>query len=81
MVQDTAFPPLVDFYAMGVDPFGLPISYQNLSTRHNGKSNQCFIDGHVELFDPNLLLVDMVKEPNIRQSPPFHKYVLVLSDW
>ncbi len=26
-----------------------------LSLRHGGKSNQCFADGHVELFDPSIL--------------------------
>ena len=34
-----------------------------LSLRHGGKSNQCFADGHVQLFDPTVLRDDTVVDP------------------
>ena len=54
-------------------------TFVTLSTRHNGKSNQCFADGHIELFDPTLLQDDTVTDLN--QSAAFQRYVLLMSDW
>ena len=34
-----------------------------LSLRHGGKSNQCFADGHVQLFDPTVLRDDTAVDP------------------
>ena len=57
----------------------IPVFFDNLTplqvllaTRHHGKSNQCFADGHVELFDPNVLRDDSA--PTLEQSIPYRTY-------
>ena len=45
-----------------------------LSFRHGGKSNQCFADGHVELFDPSILRDNTVTDPY--KSRAFLRYIL-----
>ena len=47
-----------------------------LSFRHGGRSNQCFADGHVELFDPAILR-DNTLETNPLLAPKIIHYVLL----
>lgn len=49
-----------------------------LSTRHHGKSNQCFADGHVELFDPTALQDNIAS--NLTQSIPYRTYCMMQAD-
>ena len=49
-----------------------------LSTQHRGLSNQCFADGHVELFDPATLQDNT--STNLLQSPPWRTYCLLHGD-
>ena len=49
-----------------------------LSTQHRGLSNQCFADGHVELFDPATLQDNT--STNLLQSPPWRTYCWLHGD-
>ncbi len=74
MVQEEFMPATVARIAVVPGADG-PLSIVLLSIRHGGKSNQCFADGHVELFDPSILQVT-----NLAQSAVYTRYVLLRSD-
>ena len=46
-----------------------------LSLRHGGKSNQCFADGHVQMFDPDVLRDSTVADP-LKATQVLHHVIL-----
>lgn len=75
MVQEQAMSPYENEDAvLGPTPPRLIL----LGTRHNGRSNQCFADGHVELFDPAILLDNTTAA--VVDSPPYRTYCMMLID-
>ncbi len=47
-------PPTANIIPVGYNVNGIPCVI-TLSHRHGGKSNQCFADGHVQIFDSEIL--------------------------
>ena len=62
LVQEMFMPVSSSRYAMVYNVNGIS-SVVFLSLRHAGKSNQCFADGHVQLFDPEALRDNTVVDP------------------
>ena len=54
MVLEAFMPSGANTFVALYNANGVPVVIL-LSLRHGGKSNQCFADGHVELFDPSIL--------------------------
>ena len=64
LVQEVFMPPAVNIIPVGYNVNGIPCVIF-LSHRHGGKSNQCFADGHVQLFDPEILRDTTSPDPYI----------------
>ena len=54
LVQEAFMPPTANIIPVGYNVNGIPCVI-TLSHRHGGKSNQCFADGHVQIFDSEIL--------------------------
>ena len=75
LVQEVFMPVAANVGAVGYNINGIS-SIVLLSFRHGGKSNMCFADGHVELFDPSILR-DNTQETNPLLAPKNIHYVLL----
>ncbi len=74
LVHEAFMPVGANIVAVGYNINGIStIVY--LSLRHGGRSNQCFADGHVELFDPTILRDATVTNPV--QAPKNLKHVFL----
>ena len=64
MVQEAFMPAGPNLQPVGYHFNGIPCVIF-LSRRHSGKSNQCFADGHVQMFDPEILRDTTSPDPYI----------------
>ena len=74
LVQEMFMPVSSSRYAMVYNVNGIS-SIVFLSLRHGGKSNQCFADGHVQLFDPDVLRDSTVVDP-LKAAQVLHHVIL-----
>lgn len=74
LLQEQFMPPSENQEAMVVGPPAKVL----LSTQHRGLSNQCFADGHVELFDPAALQDNT--STSALQSPAWRTYCWLHGD-
>ena len=64
LVQEVFMPAFLAIVPVGYNFNGIPCVIF-LSRRHGGKSNQCFADGHVQMFDPEILRDTTSPDPYI----------------
>ena len=72
LIQETYMPPYAAHIAVFYNVNGVPCAIF-LNRRHGGKSNQYFADGHVQLFDPEILRDENVSNPVL--APLYLHYV------
>ena len=72
LIQETFMPAFANTIAVGYNFNGIPCVIF-LSRRHSGKCNLYFADGHVQMFDPEILRDENV--PNASPAPLSLRYV------